>query len=377
MNTTLPIVALLALAATVNAGPIDPPSGPVSSTYRTLDQVEARTPIDAEHTPGDNDATPSLFKITQPGSYYLTADVAGVADKHGIEIAAGGVTIDLCGFRVAGVAGSRSGIAATTNTTGVRLINGHVSGWGQRGVDVATCLGASLDRVTASGNGNEGFALHSANLSKCSATGNTGQGFQYVQDCIFNACNASLNTEGGFSGTAGRSVFDGCVASSNGTHGIDGWLNSTITACTAGGNTGVGIRSSVGTVTACTASFNTGGGFSGSGMFKDNHAYRNGLDGFFLNASGHVEGNCAMGNGENSTGSGIRVIAQRVHIKGNMCTQNDHGIRCEQIANIIVGNTCFANPVTNFDILAGNTTGPYITSTGQIASTNPFANFSY
>lgn len=55
---------------------------------KTLAQVEPRTPIGPDTTPGDNDSTPSLYKITQPGSYYLTGPITGVADKIGIETAA-------------------------------------------------------------------------------------------------------------------------------------------------------------------------------------------------------------------------------------------------------------------------------------------------
>src|SRR6186713_1252076 len=76
-------------------GPLTPPLGPPAPTMKTLDQVEPRKPIDATNTPGDAD---SLFKITQPGSYYLTANVTGVNAKYGIEIAASGVTVDLNGF---------------------------------------------------------------------------------------------------------------------------------------------------------------------------------------------------------------------------------------------------------------------------------------
>ena len=52
---------------------------------KTLDQVEARIPIDATNTPGD--AT-SSFKIIAPGSYYLTGNVTGESGKNGLSVAA-------------------------------------------------------------------------------------------------------------------------------------------------------------------------------------------------------------------------------------------------------------------------------------------------
>lgn len=91
--------AVLLAAAAAGAGPLDPPAGPVAPTHRTLSEVEPRTAINAANTPGDADA---LLKITQPGSYYLTGNIAGVAGMHGIEIAARDVTLGLNGFTLSG-----------------------------------------------------------------------------------------------------------------------------------------------------------------------------------------------------------------------------------------------------------------------------------
>ncbi|HZW06443.1 MAG TPA: hypothetical protein VFF65_04910, partial [Phycisphaerales bacterium] len=65
------IAALSAVGRNAAAGPIDPPAGPVAPTGRTLAEVEPRTPIGPVTTPGDADA---VFKITQPGSYYLAGN---------------------------------------------------------------------------------------------------------------------------------------------------------------------------------------------------------------------------------------------------------------------------------------------------------------
>jgi hypothetical protein len=74
---------------------------------KTLDQVEARIPIDATRTPGDASAT---FRITAPGSYYLTGNITGQSGKVGILVLANDVTIDLNGFSLIG-AGNSAGIA--------------------------------------------------------------------------------------------------------------------------------------------------------------------------------------------------------------------------------------------------------------------------
>ncbi|MDP1660874.1 MAG: hypothetical protein Q8L55_03070, partial [Phycisphaerales bacterium] len=142
MNTARSIVAstcLLTLAAAAGfAGPLSPPVGAVSSSMKTLAEVEPRIAINATNTPGDADATPSTFKITQPGSYYLTGNITGESGKDGIEIAAAGVTLDLNGFSVTGVPGSLTGISLRTGGTEVR--NGTVRSWGGDGVAAAAAI---------------------------------------------------------------------------------------------------------------------------------------------------------------------------------------------------------------------------------------------
>src|SRR2546423_12808745 len=65
---SLSALGLLVTSGLLFAGPLDPPAGPVTSSNKTLGEVEPRTPVNATNTPGDGI---SLFKITQPGSYYL------------------------------------------------------------------------------------------------------------------------------------------------------------------------------------------------------------------------------------------------------------------------------------------------------------------
>lgn len=69
LQTTLTIVALAFAAGALVAGPLDPPSGAIAPTYKTLAQVEPRIPLTQETAPGDANST---FRITQQGSYYLT-----------------------------------------------------------------------------------------------------------------------------------------------------------------------------------------------------------------------------------------------------------------------------------------------------------------
>lgn len=89
-----------AVGAVVVAGDLTPPPGPVDPTMKTLEQIEPRTPI-------------SLlpFVITQPGSYYLTGNLA--TESHGILVNAPDVTIDMMGFAITG--------PNTTDFTGIRV----------------------------------------------------------------------------------------------------------------------------------------------------------------------------------------------------------------------------------------------------------------
>lgn len=96
--------ALLAGTRTANAGPLDPPPGPIAPTGLTLEQLAARTSLPAgiaEPRRPLPDAAGN-FTITETGSYYLTQNA-----YFGIAIFATDVTLDLCGYTVFGGPGPR------------------------------------------------------------------------------------------------------------------------------------------------------------------------------------------------------------------------------------------------------------------------------
>jgi hypothetical protein len=113
------------------AGDLNPPAGAVAPTMKTLQQVEPRIPISAATTPGDNDATPSRFKITQAGSYYLTGFVQADAGQVCIEITGtDNVEIDMRGFSSSdGNTGATGFISVGSNVARVTLRNGQVSNY--------------------------------------------------------------------------------------------------------------------------------------------------------------------------------------------------------------------------------------------------------
>src|SRR5262245_39743009 len=59
------------LGAAALAGPLDPPAGPVTGTYKTLQQVEPR--IDVATLPGSETCAHIIW---QPGSYYLSGNLS-------------------------------------------------------------------------------------------------------------------------------------------------------------------------------------------------------------------------------------------------------------------------------------------------------------
>src|SRR5690606_32751390 len=120
------------------AGPLNPPAAP-NPTMKTLDQIEPRTAINSVNTPGDAD---SVFRITSPGSYYLTGNVTGVSGDRGIEVAANNVTIDLNGFALVGVSGALAGIGTVgTAVTGLVITNGTIQSWPGGGISAINASG--------------------------------------------------------------------------------------------------------------------------------------------------------------------------------------------------------------------------------------------
>ncbi len=90
--------ALLFAVRAFAQGSLTPPGAP-APTFRTLSQVEPRTPISS-----------IPITLTNGGSYYLTADLKQTNSAAGITLAASDITIDLNGFALIGTNGAGDGI---------------------------------------------------------------------------------------------------------------------------------------------------------------------------------------------------------------------------------------------------------------------------
>ena len=378
MNRTRIITAAaltLTAAGLLFAGPLNPPAGPITSTNKTLQEVEPRIAINTTNTPGDAD---SLFKITQRGSYYLTGNITGVVGKHGVEIAVGAdgssISIDLMGFELAGVFGSLDGIsvAGASITRNVAIRNGTVRAWGGDGIDMLSGLNNLLSDLRIEGNGGRGILAGSVStVTGCTALSNSDDGI-YAGD---------------------GSTITGCTAFSNTGTGISTQFGSTITGCSAFGNRGDGISTTTGsTITGCSAYANTGGGITANNgcTISNCTARSNTLDGIVVNNDCLVLANmCSLNGFGAGLGAGVRIVGSDNRIEGNNCTDADRGINVELAGNIIIRNTCSGNTL-DWVIAANNVVGPIVdrrapasaaisgfSAPDSTGSTHPNANFSY
>ena len=328
---TLPICAAILLAGAwfASAGDLNPPAGPVAPTHKTLTEVEPRIAINATNTPGDAD---SVFKITQPGSYYLSGNVTGVSGKHGIEVSVGAppdpVSIDLNGYTLKGVTGSLSGVL------GLRALirNGFVEFWGQDGIDISQGVVENVVALACGDNGIE--ASWGTIVRNCVAESNTGNGISLADVSRIESCVVKVNVGWGIKAD-GACIIERCMAYNNTLGGINGGMSTTVRGCQ-----------------------------------------------LFSNAVGiEVSSDClVVDNNLNANGKGVFVTGSRCRIEGNNATASVKGFDIDGTGNIIVKNTAKGN-TTNFEFPLGiqNTVGEIVTGALVLDATNSsaWANFEF
>jgi parallel beta-helix repeat protein len=384
------------------------------------------------------------FNISDSGSYYLTTNL-NVAAGDVIIISADGVTLDLNGFTIAsteaGPAGT--GILLSGTRSDIHIRNGHIKGGVSNnaghysgsgflsginfsgeppsnvrvsGVSVSGCLGMGIFLAQGESTVVEsctvrtvGYAGISANtVARCAA-----------KECGANAISAITASDCvGISSSTG--IFDGVRAlTANNCAGLSDYGNGlsagTANNCYGGSSSGIGIsvddggmltgckaeNSSLGirggngcTIKDCTASQNAGHGISagisaGDGSTIQNCTVRsNSGDGIRVTNDCQVVGNLCTKNGHGATDTGsIHVLGNNNRVDGNHCVGNlaagGNGIKVDAGRNLIVRNSSRDHKPRNYDIVAGDRSGP--NSYGQILSTpgnnfnnsNPSANFAF
>ena len=139
MKTIRSIALLLALTpALLHAqGSLTPPAGPPVASMKTLDQVEARKPIQSL-------AATAPYTITQPGSYYLTGNITVSTNISAIILGnnINDVTIDLNGFTIESTLATEgtAGAISITNSARITVRNGSI----RSGSTVTPAAGGTL-----------------------------------------------------------------------------------------------------------------------------------------------------------------------------------------------------------------------------------------
>ena len=365
-RSTAALLAIAAFTATGFAGPLAPPAGPIASTGKTLTEVEPRTAINATNTPGSSS---SLFVISQPGSYYLPANMTVPTGKNGIEITASNVTVDLNGFTITGQTGSTIGIYAVDRQH-LRITNGSISGMGAYGIYLAsvsiTPKQQTIDHVSVRNCGYDGIEFSDGVISDCQVTGNNGIGI--------------------FIYRTHATVVERCTASGNTSYGIEMFVGS-MRDCSATGNGGTGLYCSMGTITGCFSSKNDVG-FGGDGINISNcTAYDNTTTGISVGGNALVKNNTATADAIVAGTVGIQVSNWNgTRVEGNNIVRYSTGIKVNTANNMIVSNT-FDNCTNAIDAIANNRIGAILTGTasaaitgntgGGLGITDPFANIRY
>ncbi|GAB4550155.1 MAG: hypothetical protein Tsb0013_11770 [Phycisphaerales bacterium] len=111
---------------------LQPPTGGIGGTMKTLDEIEPRTPISDRFLDTQAGAT---FVIDQPGSYYLPGDLFVGTNQIGVKVMAAPVTIDLMGHTIDGMNLSNDLIHVDPLADRVVIKNGTLRRSGERGID--------------------------------------------------------------------------------------------------------------------------------------------------------------------------------------------------------------------------------------------------
>ncbi len=353
---TLSALTVLLAAGGAVAGNLTPPAGAPTSTMKTLQEVEPRTPIQSLSGSGS-----AVYAIFSPGSYYLTGNIVVPSNGVGIQVSADNVTIDLNGFTISGTTvgnNAANGINVPSTRRYLTVKNGIVSNFGGVCLDASNVVGGVFtDLAIRDSSGNNGIEVgNNAVVRGVRAESNNVAGILGGFGCTFTECSAIDNGGDGLAAGSYATVSN-CTATDNGQDGISTVQRSTVSNSAASNNFSDGFEMSFGGVIKnCSASFN------GAGIRVD--------------AGGAVlilENECS-----NNTNAGILVAAGVANrVESNHIGFNGVGVDVNTTDNFIVRNTARGNG-TNFSIVAGNEAAQVLTNPGDaFTSSNAWANFAY
>jgi parallel beta-helix repeat protein len=270
ISSILALVALsnlnVQLSTAFAQGALTPPPGAPAPVMKSLDQIEARIPLNT--VPGASNA---VHVISQPGNYYLTANVVGSAGKNGILINADDVSIDLNGYTILGSgAGSLDAIAVLNPDGGdgdrLSVRNGSIREWGGAAISIYSHYVQALEDLNISNCG-YGIGCYGAAMVRRCHLVNTGKSGIYLTTAISRVQDCTVSGVSRSDGPAyGISVYFGTVENCL-VHGMYGapatgirveWAVGSVSRSTANqihSYTGSGCGIDATTVTDCMATY--------------------------------------------------------------------------------------------------------------------------
>lgn len=402
-------------------GPLNPPSGPVASSYKTLSEVEPRIAISSVP-----------YTITSPGSYYLTGNLTSTQSlASAIAVQSDDVSIDLNGF-VLQVSSGYYGISSSSHQR-VCVRNGSIKAYGSGGVFLAQCPHCRIEDVRVWQVPNASFGIYtgaSSEVTNCQIDGGN-VGFVAADGSVVRGCTASgcaygvlggatvivedcvaLSGGYGFRLPDGKCTVRGCTARECSVAGFQIGGGGTVVNCTSDLNTGDGfLLEGAGQLLGCTASTNTGNGVTlgpsggpvaaviegcslnfnggvgishdsgGGSTIRNNTISRNGTGGIVIRDGNLVCGNHIIDNGWNASGAGIQVNGLVNTIRGNDFLNNTKlfVFASGTYGNTFYGNSCSGGTQQN---LGSNAIAPMVASAtafsgGSLANSNAFVNVTY
>ncbi|MEN1705277.1 MAG: hypothetical protein AAGJ54_07145 [Planctomycetota bacterium] len=393
----LSLAPVSSLAQSNKLGPLEPPIGAVSDTGPDLFQIEPRTPLSLETTPGDAN---SIYRIETPGHYYLTGDLklGGAAlNFNAIEVGASDVTIDLNGFRIDGIGAGRSGVIVDGLLARVTVKNGSVMNFTLNGVRASGRMSVVQDVRVSNIVGDQSWGIDvglGGLVERCTVETVTTYGIEtgadsVVRDCrvIFSDVNgisvgaysrvessvASVCTTDGFRLGIGASAVD-CAARNNGRDGFHAPTLGSITRCVSVSNDRNGFTlDDNGTVRSSVARMNDNGFVTGpNARLENNNSDENTSGGYEIEDASIAVGNAARDNG----GYGFRVRGRGSNVNRNLSVGHGYNFWCfgqGALDNSFTQNVAQNAGQSNYYI-SGNEN--FFHAVDSAASATPLANIS-
>jgi parallel beta-helix repeat protein len=318
-------------------GSLTPPGAP-GPVFKTLLQVEPRTPIDS--IPSNSLAA---HFINQPGSYYLTTNLNLNGNREGIRVQASDVTIDLNGFTIFGHTNNVGIVGGITGIKNVRICNGILSRWATA-IDFAsfnTISNIVVEDIRVDGGvpgitNRAGIAVGAAGvIRRCNVFGN----FGFSTRCIEANVGSIIEQ---------CSVFDGSV-------GISLLGQARVENCWVQNASASGILAPQ------------------PSTIRNNHIFACGI-GISVTSNSWVADNLV----DSSTSDGIRMTGSYNHIERNTVVNSASAYRMGFTAttNFLVQNVSQRN-VGSYTFVGGSIIGgPIVTVSSNITTTSPWVNFS-